>query len=51
MHVLSRDAVPNIPMAVAQDYAGTGQAALEYLSMMQVGQNVLLYAVVHSSTQ
>ena len=36
MHVLSRDAVPNIPMAVAQDYAGTGQAALEYLSMMQV---------------
>jgi hypothetical protein len=49
MNVVSRDAVPSIPMAVAQGYAGSGQPALEYLARMQEGGLVTLWANVRVS--
>lgn len=49
LHVVSRNAVPNIPMRVAQEYAGSGMCVLEYLAMMQESGLVSLWKNVRKT--
>jgi hypothetical protein len=49
LHVVGRNAVPSIPMTVAQDYAGTGVGVLDYLAMMQESGLVSLWKNVRKT--